>query len=183
MIVNLQSRHLLLYKNEKRLIKKNKNGKMKYSIIAAVPDNWVIGNGLKIPWYIPEDFKLFKERTLNCVVIMGKTTWDSLPIHPLPKRINIVLNKEKLNLDGAIVATSLNEAFEEAKKYDKEIFIMGGASVYRQTIDDVQYLYISHVKGEFEGDVFFPEFNPNNYNIVEEISYDKFIFKKYKKKE
>ena len=154
-----------------------------YSLIAAVPDNFVIGNGLKIPWYIPEDFKLFKERTLNSVIIIGKNTWDSLPIKPLPNRVNIVLNKEKLNLgENIYVATSLDEAFEQASKYKgKEIFVIGGASIYAQTINNAKYLYISHVKGSFEGNIYFPKFDKNNYKVVEEKEYDKFIFRKYEK--
>ncbi len=156
--------------------------KIKYSIIAAVADNFAIGNNQKIPWHISEDFKLFKERTLNNVIIMGKNTWDSLPIKPLPNRINIVLNTEQIELNDAIVATSLDEAFNEASKYtDKEIFVIGGAFVYNQTIEDATYLYISHVKGNFEGNVFFPQFDKNKYKIIEEKEYDKFIFKKYEK--
>ncbi len=154
-----------------------------YSLIAAVPDNWVIGNGLKIPWYIPEDFKLFKQRTTDSVVIMGKTTWDSLPIKPLPNRVNIVLNKEREEVEGAIVCCSIDEALKEASKYGKEIFCMGGASIYRQMIGDATYLYISHVRGEFEGDVFFPKFDVNDYEVVEEVPFEKFVFRKYRKKE
>lgn len=159
------------------------NNKFEYSLIAAVPDNWVIGNGLKIPWYIPEDFKLFKERTLNSVIIMGQKTWDSLPIKPLPKRVNIVLNREKIENEGATTCQSIEEAFNEAKKYEsKETFIIGGASIYSQTIKDATYLYISHVKGSFEGDILFPKFDKNDYDVIEEIEFEKFTFTKYKKK-
>ncbi len=155
--------------------------KTQYSLIAAIADNFVIGNGLKIPWHISEDFKLFKERTLNNVIIMGKKTWDSLPIKPLPNRINIVLTKDKIEIKGCFVATSLVEAFCEASKYDKEIFVIGGASIYSQTIDNAKYLYISHVKGNFEGDIFFPKFDKSKYKIVEEKEFDKFIFRKYER--
>jgi len=158
------------------------NNKFEYSIIAAVADNWVIGNGLKIPWYIPEDFKLFKERTLNSVIVMGQKTWNSLPIKPLPKRVNIVLNNKDKKNEGAITCQSLDEAFAEAKKYpDKKTFVIGGASVYSQTIKDATYLYISHIKGEFEGDILFPEFDKKEYEIIEEKEFDKFIFTLYKK--
>lgn len=158
-----------------------KKQKIEYSIIAAVSDNFVIGNGLKIPWHIPEDFKLFKERTLNNVIIMGKNTWDSLPIKPLPNRINIVLSKEKIEITRCFVVTNLDEAFNEASKYNKEIFVIGGASIYAQTIERAKYLYISHVKGNFEGDIFFPKFDKSKYKVVEEKEFDKFTFKKYEK--
>ena len=158
------------------------NDKFEYSLIAAVPDNWVIGNGLKIPWYIPEDFKLFKERTLNSVIIMGQNTWDSLPFKPLPKRVNIVLNRDIVVNEGAVTCTSFKEAFNEAKKHqDMETFIIGGASIYSQTIKDATYLYISHVKGSFEGDILFPKFDKEDYEIIEEIEFEKFTFIKYRK--
>ena len=158
-----------------------KQQQITYSLIAAVSENFVIGNGLKIPWHISEDFKLFKERTLNNVIIMGKNTWDSLPIKPLPNRINIVLSKDKIEINGCFVATSLTEAFNEASKHNKDIFVIGGASIYTQTIDNAKYLYISHVKGNFEGDIFFPKFDTNKYKVVEEKEYDKFVFVKYGK--
>lgn len=156
-----------------------------YSIIAAISDNFVIGNGLKIPWHIPEDFKLFKEKTQNSIVIMGKKTWDSLPIKPLPNRINIVISKQILQEPKAIIVNSIDKAFEiakdKAKQENKPIFVMGGASIYKQTIQDAKYLYLSHVKGEFEGDIFFPQFNKENYKIIDKQEHDKFTFCLYEK--
>jgi dihydrofolate reductase len=158
----------------------NKNN-IEYSLIAGVPDNWVIGNGLKIPWYIPEDFKLFKEKTIDSVIIMGQLTWDSLPIKPLPKRINIVLNREKVHNQGAETFTDMEEAFKFANKQNKNIFVIGGASIYKQTIHNAKYLYISHVFGEFDGDILFPKFNKDHYKILETKKFDKFEFCKYEK--
>jgi len=158
----------------------NKN-KIEYSLIAGVPDNWVIGNGLKIPWYIPEDFQLFKKKTLNSVVIMGQTTWDSLPIKPLPKRINIVLNRNLIKNKGAETFQDMEKAFKFAKNQNKKIFVIGGASIYNQTIKNATYLYISHIKGTFEGNVFFPKFKKKDYEIIETQEFDKFTFCKYKK--
>ncbi len=155
----------------------------KYSIIAAVAENFVIGNGLKIPWYIPEDFKLFKEKTLDSVVIMGKKTWDSLPIKPLPNRINIVISDINFQLpESVLLAKSPEDALVKSSKFGKEIFVIGGASIYKQTISNANYLYISHVKGEYEGDILFPKFNQSDYDIIEEVDYEKFTFRKYKKK-
>lgn len=156
-----------------------------YSLISAIADNFVIGNGLKIPWYIPEDFKLFKEKTQNSIIIMGKKTWDSLPIKPLPNRINIVISKQQLNEPRAIITNSLEKAFQIAKnkseKENKKIFVIGGASIYKQTIKNAKYLYISHVNGEFEGDIFFPKFNKENYKIIEQKNYETFTFCLYEK--
>jgi len=158
--------------------------KIEYSLIAAISPDFIIGNGMKIPWHISEDFKLFKENTTNATIIMGKTTWDSLPIKPLPNRINIVISRnENLILEAAIITNSIENALIEAKKMNKPIFVIGGASIYNQTIKDAKYLYISHVKKKVEGDVFFPKFNILDYNIIEEKEYEEFIFKKYERKD
>lgn len=162
------------------MIFENKNN-VEYSLIAGVPDNWVIGNGLKIPWYIPEDFKLFKEKTIDSVIIMGQLTWDSLPIKPLPKRINIVLNREQVENQGAETFTDMEEAFKFAAKQNKKIFVIGGASIYKQTINKAKYLYISHVFGEFQGDILFPKFDKKDYKIIDEKEFEKFKFCKYEK--
>jgi dihydrofolate reductase len=159
----------------------NKNN-IEYSLIAGVPDNWIIGNGLKIPWYIPEDFKLFKKKTIDTVIIMGQLTWDSLPIKPLPKRINIVLNRESKENSGANTFSDMEEAFKFAAQQNKEIFVIGGASIYKQTIHKAKYLYISHVFGEFDGDILFPKFNKDHYKILEQEKFDRFEFCKYEKK-
>ena len=158
---------------------------LEYSIIAAISENWAIGNKGEIPWHIPEEFKLLKEKTKNSTLIMGKATWESIPekFRPLPGRINIVLTRDKnYSAPGGIVCNSIENAFNEAKKYDREIFIFGGSKLYEMMLDNATYLYISHVKGEFEADTFFPKFNPENYEIVEEIKSEKFTFRKYKKK-
>jgi dihydrofolate reductase len=155
---------------------------VEYSLIAAVSDNNVIGCNGDIPWRIKEDWALFKKSTLDSVIIMGKGTWDSLPKRPLPNRINIVLARENFEAQGAIVALSFEKALEEAAKHKKPIFVIGGGSVYSQTIENAKWLYLSHVKGEYEGDVFFPKFDKENYNIIEEKDFGDFIFKKYEKK-
>lgn len=153
------------------------------SIIAAIADNFVIGNKNDIPWYIPEDFKHFKQTTLGKPVIMGYNTWLSLPIKPLPKRENIVISKEPIKIEGVKVFTDIPSAIEYAKSLDtNEVFIIGGASIYAQTIELADNLYLSHVKGNFEGDTYFPKFEIDNYNVVEEKEFKKFIFKKYSKK-
>ena len=154
---------------------------MKLISIAAVTKERVIGNGPKIPWYIPEDFKHFKAQTLNNVIVMGSTTYKSIG-KALPKRHNIVLSKS-LKLDDAQVCNSYEEGIAEAKKYaqenDCDVFIIGGGSVYEQAMKDVDYLYISEVKGDFEGDVFFPDYS--DWNLQSEEDKGEFVFKIFKK--
>lgn len=155
---------------------------VEYSLIAAISDNFVIGKNKDIPWRIKEDWQLFKKTTLDSVLIMGKGTWDSLPKKPLPNRINIILSKEPFEVEGATVVTNLDDALSIAESYKKPIFVIGGGYVYSQTINGAKWLYISHVKGEFEGDVFFPKFNPHDYIILEEKQYSNFTFRKYERK-
>ena len=130
-----------------------------YSLIAGFPDNLVIGNGLKIPWYIPEDFKLFKQSTIDSIIIMGQLTWDSLPKKPLPKRINIVLTRKQVENEGAHTFTNLDDAFDFAAKQDKKIFVIGGEEIYKIAINHplCHTVLITRLFENFDCDKFFPE--------------------------
>ena len=153
------------------------------SIIAALSSNRVIGDKGKIPWHIPEDFKLFKEKTINSVVIMGSKTWDSLPIKPLPERINIVLSSRKLQLPlGVECFSSIESAIKYAKKFNKDIFLIGGSKVYSDGMKYCDKMFLSHVKGEFNGDTVFPEFNSEKWTVFFEKEYSDFVFKEYHRK-
>src|SRR3989344_2476082 len=102
------------------------------TIIAAIAENGVIGNKGKIPWHFSEDFKHFKRTTENNVVVMGRKTYESLPekFRPLPNRVNVVVSSSMAGQEGIEVARSYEEAIEKAKKHNKEIFIIGGSSLF-----------------------------------------------------
>lgn len=131
----------------------------KISIICAIAENRAIGKNNDLLWHIPEDFKHFKEKTMGHVIMMGQKTYESIG-KPLPNRTTIVLsNDENFKVEGVIVVRTFDEVFAKAKEIEKEeIFICGGASVYAQTIDLADKLYLTVVKGDFEADVFFPEY-------------------------
>ncbi len=130
---------------------------MTISIIVAVAENNVIGNNNKLIWHISEDLKRFKKLTTGHPVIMGRKTYESLPFKPLPKRKNIVISSQKnLKFDGAVIVNSVNKALEECKK-EKEVFICGGAEIYKLFLPLADKLYITKVHKTFEGDTFFPE--------------------------
>jgi len=152
------------------------------SMIVAMDEKRVIGNGNKLPgWKTPGDLKRFKEITTGKVVIMGRKTLDSIG-KPLPNRLNIVVSTTlPQHLDwtrnpmenGVFVARSLTQAFREAwnlaeqECYDpREVMVIGGAQIYEQALPQTDRLYLTQVKGEFEGDTFFPEFNKNEWNLV-----------------
>ena len=126
-----------------------------YKAIAAMSLNRVIGCGNKIPWHIPEDFKWVKENTLGHVIVMGRKTFESIG-RPLPRRENIVLSQQTLKIQGVTIIHNLNEL--EGIESEKEIWILGGAEIYRQTLPHCSDLYLSVIKREVEGDTFFPPF-------------------------
>lgn len=162
---------------------------MEKCLIVAIADNNGIGVKGQLPWHISEDLKYFKEVTSGCPVIMGRTTYFSLPRHPLPGRKNIVLNLGGDPIEEALCVNSFEEAYEAAEPAEK-CFIMGGASVYKAAINDMDTLYITHVHTIVEdADVFFPQIDPAIWKrvSVSETKQDpatgfKFEFAVYKKK-
>ncbi|MBN2422076.1 dihydrofolate reductase [Candidatus Woesearchaeota archaeon] len=130
---------------------------MEIIVIVAVAQNNIIGNKGEIPWHISEDFKHFKEKTFGYPCIMGDVTYESLPTRPLPGRENVVLTFDKnYNPDGAITKYSFEEAFEYLKDNEK-VFIIGGASIYRQGMKYANKLEITRIHKDYNGDTKFPE--------------------------
>lgn len=134
------------------------------SLIVAVADNNVIGKDNKMPWHISEDFKHFKEITLNKPCIMGRKTYESILEQlgkPLPKRTSIVISRSKYEHEGAISASSLEDAIEKAQAHtsDKidEIMVIGGSQIYALALPLANRIYLTRVHQEPKGDAFFPE--------------------------
>lgn len=152
------------------------------SLIAALSENYVIGNEGKIPWHISEDFKVFKETTLNGVIIMGRKTYESIG-RPLPKRKNIIVSSSMKTVPEGItnVVSSLESAIEEAKKYKLPVFICGGQSLYKEGLDYADKLYLSHIRGRFQGDTYFPIFDKTVWRPTYEEDYGDFIFRIWEK--
>ncbi|MGL5752672.1 MAG: dihydrofolate reductase [Paraclostridium sp.] len=144
------------------------------NIIVAHANNYCIGGNNTLLWNIPEDLKRFKELTTNKIVVMGYNTWESLPksVRPLPNRTNIVLSDKFIELEGAIVVTSIPDLFNYLLEsgYDTDdVFIIGGASIYRQFVGKVDTMYITKVDIDIDGDAYFPEGYESEYNLVEEF--------------
>jgi dihydrofolate reductase len=130
------------------------------SIIVAIAENNAIGKDNELLWHIPEDLKRFKKITLGHSLIMGKRTWESLPVRPLRNRTNIVLTDNPADsFAGALAAYSIEDAISKCAN-DNEIFIIGGGSVYKQFLNVADRLYITHVHKTFDADTFFPEIDP-----------------------
>ena len=141
---------------------------MEKCLIVAVADNWAIGVKGDLPWHISEDLKYFKRMTKGCPVIMGRTTYFSLPFRPLKGRKNIVLNLGGEDIPEVTCVYSFDEAYAEAAKTGAEkCFVMGGASVYRAAMPDMDKLYITHVHTVLpDADVFFPVIDPEIWERV-----------------
>lgn len=130
------------------------------SIIAALSQNRIIGNKGEIPWHISEDFKRFKRLTWDHPIIMGRKTHESIG-RILLNRPNIIITRDQnYQKDNAIVVHTLKDALQEAKRLDQqEIFIIGGAQIFAQAINQVDKLYLTIVEGNFPGETYFPDYS------------------------
>lgn len=157
---------------------------MSFSLIAAVAENNCIGKNNKIPWNIPEDFQYFRKMTLEKTCLMGIATYESILGYigkPLPGRQTVVLTSKKDYSvpAGVRIFHSLDEAFEQLQNED--VFVCGGASIYRQTINRVDTLYITRIHQSPDGDTFFPEIDKNIWQEKARDDHGSFSFVTYKK--
>lgn len=134
------------------------------SIIVAHSKNMAIGKDNSLIWHMPDDLKRFKKLTTGHPCIMGRKTWESIPekFRPLSERTNIIVTRNQLySVQGAIVAKNMEEAIEKARGAGggEEIFIIGGAKIYKEALPLADRLYITKVDVDTEGDVFFPEYS------------------------
>jgi len=139
------------------------------SIISAVAKNGIIGIKNILPWKLSGDLKYFAKTTTGKTVLMGRNTFLSIVSmigKPLPNRRNLVLSETKEGIDGAEIFDSWEKVLELAKT--EEVFVIGGANVYKQAIQFADKLYITEVDCTPEGDVSFPEFNKNDWNLISE---------------
>ena len=123
-------------------------------------------------WHIKEDMRFFRTTTSGHPVIMGRKTFESLGSKPLPKRTNIVITRADREFEGALTAHSLEEAIRMAGE-DQEIFIMGGAQIYREALSVVDRMYITHVECDYEGDTSFPEVDYSQWKLVDVVRHER----------
>lgn len=124
-------------------------------IIVACGRNDVIGFNNQMPWHLPRDLKFFKEKTLNQTVIMGRKTYESIG-KALPQRNNIILSRQNLSVPNAEVIYSREEALIRAESFQTDIFIIGGAEIYRQFLSLADVVFKTEIQAEFVGDAHFP---------------------------
>ena len=129
------------------------------NLIVAVDKNWAIGKDNKLLVSIPQDMKFFRETTMGKAVVMGRKTLESFPGgQPLKKRTNIVLTRDKnYKVKDAIVVHGVEELLEELKNYDeKEIYVIGGESIYRALLPYCKVAHVTKIDHAYEADTYFP---------------------------
>ncbi len=129
------------------------------NIIVAVDSNWGIGNRGELLVSIPKDHKMFRQETTGKVVVLGRKTLDTFPQkQPLPNRKNVILSHDRnFQVKGATVVHSIEELLEELKKYpSKDVYIIGGESIYRQMLPYCDTAHVTQIDHEYQADAFFP---------------------------
>ncbi|MEO5984766.1 MAG: dihydrofolate reductase [Ferruginibacter sp.] len=150
------------------------------SLLVAASTNNAIGKNGKLLWHLPKDLTFFKNTTWGMPVIMGRKTYEAIDL-PLPGRINIVItNTPGWSAENVLVANDITNAINSANETNcKEVFIIGGGEVYKQTIDIADRIYMTRVHAELEGDTWFPEIDPGKWEIKSETDFaadDKHIY-------
>ena len=127
-------------------------------LIVAADRNWAIGKNNKLMWSIPADMKFFRETTQGNVVIMGRKTLKSFPQgQPLKNRVNIVITRNpSYKVKDAVVVHSVEEAIEESRKYDGDVFVIGGESIYRAMLPYCDTALVTRIDYAYEADTWFP---------------------------
>lgn len=169
------------------------------SSIVAMAKNRVIGKNNTLIWHLPEDLKHFKRTTMGAPIIMGRKSYDSIG-KPLPGRPNLVISRSQTSLEGAkptphfsnmesvdtdlkakvqegpFLFASIEDSIKASKEMAKEIgcneiFITGGGQIYAETLPITERLYLTILDRDYDGDIFFPEINWSDWNVVEEVKH------------
>ncbi|OQY03399.1 MAG: hypothetical protein B6I20_05085 [Bacteroidetes bacterium 4572_117] len=139
---------------------------MTISIIAVLDTNNAIGKNNKLLCYLPADLKHFKKLTTGHTIVMGRKTYESLPNGALPNRKNVVLTKNTaFKCKGCDVVNSVEEVLDICRE-DENVFIIGGAQIYKLFIEKADRLYLTHVHNEFKADTYFPDYETNKWSAA-----------------
>lgn len=148
---------------------------MKVSLIVAKAENNAIGKDNDLIWKLPDDMRFFSETTKGHYVIMGRLNYDSIPLkyRPLPARPNVIVTRQNgFEAENCDVVSSIEEGLELARKNgETEAFVIGGGQIYKTALENnlLDKLYITIVHHSFDADVYFPEFDENNWKKTSEL--------------
>ncbi|MFC0274356.1 dihydrofolate reductase [Metabacillus herbersteinensis] len=136
------------------------------SLLVARDENGVIGNNNQLPWHLPADLAYFKRVTMNHKIIMGRKTFQSIG-RILPGRENIVLTRDPaFSYQGCTVLHSIEEMLQKYEHLNEEIFVIGGAEIFKEVLPHANRLYITEIHHAFEGDTFFPDINSSEWRAI-----------------
>ncbi len=142
------------------------------TLIAAAAENNALGKDNQLVWHLPNDFKRFKQITSGHYIIMGRKTFESFP-KPLPNRTHVIITRQKnYSIEGCIVVHSMEEAIEICPK-NEDLFVIGGAEIYNQSIHFADKIELTRVHANFEADAYFPEINSMDWQLVFEEKHSK----------
>lgn len=155
----------------------------KIYLIAAIGKNNELGKDNELIWYIKEDLQFFKNTTMNKTIVMGYNTFKSLK-RVLPNRKHIVLTSHSDLPDEVVCFNNIDDVLNYIKDID-EVYIIGGASIYKLFINLCDGMYLTEIDKEYDADVYFPGFNENDYNVKvltkiknEDLSYTRKLYER-----
>ena len=143
-------------------------------MIAAAAENNALGKDNQLLWHLPDDFKRFRELTTGHPIIMGRKTFESFP-KPLPNRQHFIITRDKnyqVNHPSCLVVNSLEEALA-AVAQNQDSYIIGGGEIYKLALPHTDKIELTRVFDRFDGDAFFPEIDPEDWQLAEEIFHPK----------
>lgn len=152
------------------------------TVIAALADNRVIGKDNAMPWRVSEDLRHFRKVTDGGVLIMGRNTFESIGCKPLPNRPHVIVSRTFPETPGVDVCRTFEEALDRAGSYGKPVFSAGGAEIYRQSIPVANRMVLSRIRGDYDGDTFFPEFDENEWRLTRKEDRDEFTLCVYERR-
>lgn len=139
------------------------------SFLWAQDQTGVIGKNNQLPWRLPRDLKYFKETTMGHPIVMGRKTFESIG-KALPGRINIILTRDRsFEAKDCLIFHSKDDLLQWIKEYNSEVFITGGSEIFRLFLDEVEKLYVTKIFHTFDGDVYFPDLDWSQWELVSDV--------------
>jgi dihydrofolate reductase len=149
-------------------------------VISAMSKDRVIGSGNGMPWNVPAEYQQYLRFVSGQTVIMGRKSYEIFG-PDLPAGTTAIVISRSATIDGVTVVKSLADALACADSIGKQVFVAGGGSIYSQAVPVADEMYLSTIKGDFEGDAHFPEFDAKEWEIIEQRDEPEFVFRRYRR--
>jgi dihydrofolate reductase len=147
---------------------------MRISFLVAVATNGVIGRDNKLPWHLSNDLKRLKALTIGHHIVMGRKTFDEIGRKPLPGRTNIIISRSPIAPQECVIPVrTIEDAFTAVAPSEDELFILGGAEIFRQLLHRADRMYITQVHADVDGDTYFPDFDDvNEWQLIDREDFE-----------